>query len=134
MKRTSIVIPLAILLSTIAGCIWDNGEEWRDGPYALGWANDAYALQIQYELGGGGAITRVDEQVFAVGANAQYIVAKQHPHRDRKVVHFFIIDRAKDNHYLDREAVIGPLEPWEYAAKKKELILPEFDTVIKSLE
>jgi len=99
------------------------------------WIDDPKAVTLSYDLGNGGSIPRVTEQVFAVGYDGRYVVAKQHPNRDKKITNYFIINAQKDSKMADnRDVVIGPLNEREFQEKVKELNLPPFTKALESLK
>jgi len=120
----------------LAACsLFDSGTPWEGGPYMLLWIDDPKAVTLSYDLGNGGSIPRVTEQVFAVGYDGRYVVAKQHPNRDKKITNYFIINAQKDSKMADnRDVVIGPLNEREFQEKVKELNLPPFTKALESLK
>jgi len=135
MKLSKILV--AFLLSTlIGGCgLFDSGIEWRSGPYALLWIDTSDNVSLSYDAGSGAWVGRVEPQVFAVGSNDQFIVAKQHPIGNKKRVHYFVVLRGKDSIAADlKKVLIGPLTADEFDRKSKELNLPKFTKVLESLE
>lgn len=120
----------------VSGCsLFDSGIEWRSGPYALMWIDTRDNVSLYYDLGDGVLIGRVDTQVFAVGSNDQFVVAKQHPSGNKSTVNYFVLVRGKDSKTADSSAVvIGPLSALEFERKSKELNLPGFSKVLESLQ
>lgn len=111
----------------IGGCAFDSGEEWRDGPYSVLWIDTFDNRTLNYDVGKGGSVGRVEKTVIAVGSNGEYVVARQQLGTDSSIVRYYIIDRQKDHEYADsQEFVIGPLSEEEYVSKKSLLKLPEF--------
>jgi hypothetical protein len=127
---------LLIVAIFLGGCgLVDSGIEWRGGPYALTWIDDPSRVYLARDEGGGGWTTRVTEQVFAVGWDGRYLVAKQHPKGDRKVVRYFIVDSKKDSaHASPESSVIGPLEEGEFKRQSDARTLPQFTKILASLE
>lgn len=130
-KRFALLTILAL-----AGCgLFDSGSVWQEGPYVLGWIDLPDEVTLSYDLGKGSLVGRIQERVFAVGWDGNYLVAKQHPKGDKSVTHFYILDSRKDNPYARIEdVVIGPLTEDEFYRKKSEMNLPEFSKVLSSLE
>lgn len=92
-------------------------------------------MSVCYELNTGSCIGRIPGTVFAVGADAHYIVAKQHPGNDRTVVQYFILQMDKDNELSSPEAsVVGPLSEAQYNQQARALRLPPFSRAIASLK
>ncbi|TDU66492.1 hypothetical protein EI77_03587 [Prosthecobacter fusiformis] len=126
---------LALLACTsfLTGCGFVH-DEVVTGPYRLVAVDIDADMSLCYSLGND-AIGRVNETVFAVGWNDTYVVAKQHPDNDRKITHYYFIERSKDGPYVDPpECVTGPLTEMEFRQKQQELNLPAFSRTISSLE
>lgn len=99
------------------------------------WIDDPKAVTLSYDLGNGASTPRVDEQVFSVGYDGRYVVAKQHPNRDKRVTNYFIIDVQKDSKMAaNKDVVTGPLNEQEFQKKVKELKLPAFTKTLELLE
>lgn len=120
----------------MSGCgLFDSGVVWKGGPYILGWIDIPENVTVSYDLGNGNSIGRIDECVFSVGWNGEYLVAKQHPGCDKKLTYFYIIDAKKDNSDADlSKVVIGPLSEAQYLVKSGELKLPVFTKTLASLK
>jgi hypothetical protein len=63
---------------------------------------------------------------LAVGYDHQYIVAQQRPHDDPARTNFYYL-------HIVRDEVTGPLTESEFAVKKAELSLPDFNRPIKTI-
>jgi len=124
-----------LLCALLGGCgLFDSGIEWRSGPYALLWIDTSDNVSLSYDAGSGAWVGRVESQVFAVGSNDQYIVAKQHPIENKTKVNYFVVMRGKDSINADlKKVVIGPLTADEFERKSKELNLPKFSKVLEAL-
>src|SRR5688572_19617573 len=60
-------VPLVLFLAA-AGCgLSDSSIEWRGGRYILVWIDDPSSPHLNYDLGGGSSLGRIDEAVFSVG-------------------------------------------------------------------
>ena len=136
MRSSLLLVILALLTSGLVGCgLFDSGVEWRGGPYALMWIDLPDSVFIARDEGKGSWAPKVEQQVFAVGWNGRYLVAKQHPKGDKKVTNYFIVDSQKDSpHASAGSSVIGPLSEAEFANKSQELGLPQFTKVLASLK
>jgi hypothetical protein len=135
-SRGLTLIACSLLLSGCFG-LFDSGIPWRSGPYALTWVDLPDEVMLSYDLGNGGWATLVDSRVFAVGANQQYVVAKQHPHGDKTVTNYFIIEIRAGRPVQDRiskDAVIGPLDEKTFRQKAADLALPSFTKTLESLQ
>jgi len=118
----------------LSGCGLVHDEQIV-GPYRLSAIDIDEQMGVCYEQRSGGCIGRIDETVFAVGADARFVVAKQHPSNDRTVVNYFIIVIANDSELADpSKSVIGPLSEAAYRDKSQSLRLPTFTRTIASLE
>jgi hypothetical protein len=121
-------------LILFSGCGFVHNEKIT-GPYRLIAVDVSSQMSICYELGGGDAIGRINETVFAYGQNERYIVAKQHPNGNIGITNYFYLDMTKDNKYADpSESVSGPLTEKEFDKVAKELNLPDFNRTLKRLE
>ena len=79
-------------------------------------------MTISYEVDDdGNTVGVVDEKVFSVGNNDTYIIAKQHPNRNKNTVNYFIIPIYKEFTYSPEKGVIGPLSLNQFETKLKEL-------------
>ena len=104
-------------------------------PYALMWIDLSEDTFIARDEGKGTWSPRVREQVFAVGWDERYLVAQQHPNRDKKITHYFIVDSKKDSpHAAAEDSVLGPLSETEFKKKAEELSLPQFTKILSALK
>lgn len=105
------------------------------GPYRLSAIDSNQQMSVCYELASGGCIGRIEETVFAVGADARYIVAQQHPSDNRAITNYFILVIANDSELAEpSKSVIGPLSEAAYLAKAQSLRLPAFTRTIEALK
>ncbi len=135
-KKFTSTIAAIMLCAQIVGCsLFDSGIEWRSGPYALLWIDTPDNVSLSYDLGSGSWVGRVEPKVFAVGANDQYIVAKQHPTQNKLIVDYYIVLRGEDSMSADsKKVVLGPLTTEEFDLKSKELNLPQFSKVLEAFQ
>lgn len=112
-------LPLVLVAALLAGCS-DHAILWRDPPYVVHWIDDPQAISLNYDIGEDSTIGRVGAKVVAVGANTDFVVAKQASGG------YFYIDRHRDGMYLQAEAVTGPLSLDEFRLRKEALSLPDF--------
>jgi hypothetical protein len=132
MTGAAAVLLLAGIL--LSGCGFVHDEKII-GPYRLAAVDVDQQMSVCYELASGGCIGRIDETVFAVGADARYIVAQQHPSNDRTVTNYFILVIASDSELADpSKSVIGPLSEAAFRAKAQSLRLPAFTPTVASLK
>ena len=127
---------LAAICLLLGGCgVFDSGTPWKGGHYALIWIDDPKAVTLSYDAGKGAWIGRVEEQVFSVGYDGKYVVAKQHPKRDKKTTNYFIVTVAEDSSTARvKDVVIGPLSELDFQRKAKEMGLPPFTKTLTSLQ
>lgn len=120
----------------LAGCgFFDSGVIWRAGPYVLGWIDLPEEVTLSYDRGNGALVPRIDAQVFAVGWDGRYLVAKQQPGGNREITCFFIIEVGKDGPEAELKSVVsGPLSEVEFGRKSVELGLPPFSKELGSLK
>lgn len=129
--RTLVVVFAGMFLS---GCGLVHNEKII-GPYRLSAIDIDRQMSVCYELASGGCVGRIDETVFAVGADARYIVAKQHPLDDRATTNYFILVIANDSELADpSKSVIGPLSEAAYRDQVQLLGLPAFTRTMASLQ
>lgn len=124
---------LCVALTSSCG-LFDSGIEWRGGPYILLWIDDHKEVVLNYDIGQGSSVERIESRVIAVGWNGRYLVAKQHPKSAPSNTNFFILDSQADQPYADiSKVVVGPMSEEEFHHKRVELSLPEFSKVLDSL-
>ncbi len=99
------------------------------------WIDLPNVVTLSYDLGNGSSTPRVDEQVFSVGYDGRYVVAKQHPGGNKSITNYFIVDARKDSKTaINKDVVTGPLSEQEFQKKAKELNLPAFTKTLESLK
>jgi hypothetical protein len=76
----------------------------------------------------------IDQTVFAVGFNENYIIVKQHPYNNRTITNYYIVPIYKEETLFPEKGILGPLTLEQFNEKKKELKLlkVKFTKVIKS--
>ena len=122
-KRCCFFCICAVLI-LIGGCPFSGRvyEEDLVNGYAV-WAPDVkkQAEIVHKGKGGSGATAVVPHTVFAYGWNDDFIIAKRHPEKDRKVdasiTHWYIIEVASGK-------VHGPLSEGEFGKLRTELKVP----------
>lgn len=123
---------LSVLL--ISGCGFVH-DEHITGPYRLIAVDIDEQMDISYDLGGGSAIGRIEETVFAYGFDKRFIVAKQHPNSDRSITNYFYLDMTKDSKYAEpSDSVTGPLTQKEFEEETMRLSLPKFSRTLAALK
>lgn len=117
---------LLILLSMLASCAWyDKSEHTKIiGNYEIGWndlvRNRCITKPIQKCDGCFDVI--IENYVYAVGHNADFIISKQHPGTDTVSTNYFIID-IKANEKESKAGIYGPLNLNEFYSLSEELKL-----------
>jgi hypothetical protein len=112
------------------GCNDMNNEHVIGGYYlsTVDYVEDG--MSLYYDLDDGNYIGVVNETVFAVGYNEEFIIVKQHPTNypfppDKSTTNYYIIPlKFKVNHFPD-ENKIGPLSEIDFTIKRKELGIPD---------
>jgi hypothetical protein len=74
--RVRATLSFAFLASAVSCGAFDSDILWRGGPYALMWIDLPDMPFVARDEGKGSWTPRVDEQVFAVGWDGRYLVAK----------------------------------------------------------
>ena len=107
-------------------------EEQLDGPYYLTAVDAQDEMDVSYKVDEGAYVGRIPATVFAVGWNANYIVAKCHPAGDSREVEYYYLDRKLDSKYANPEASIhGPLTGYAFSWASRDLGLPEFSKTLE---
>ncbi len=125
----------ALCLIGLSCAIFDSGRPWKDGQYSLLWIDLPDEVTLTYDWGAGHSEPLIPSQVFAVGANANFIVVKQHPHGDKSITNFYAIPRRPSaGKRSPHPPVLGPMSSIEFAKKSVELSLPSFSKTLTALE
>jgi hypothetical protein len=135
MRRLFRIPVLAALALSLFGCNFDSGTPWRSGRYALKWIDTPDDVWLELQDSDGLSQVRVEPRVFAVGADQQWVVAKQHPGGDRTITNFFVVDAGRDTMRAQKSDVVhGPLTEAEFQELARQLHLPAFTKVLASLQ
>ena len=131
-----IVIVASLLTAGPTACsLFDSGTEWENSTYKLAWTDTSDNMSLSRKLPGGNTIGRVDATVYAIGANARYVVVKQHPGGDRSKTLYFIVDVQSDTDHADpKDVVEGPLTESQYRDKAAVVELPQFSKTLAWLQ
>ena len=144
-RAHAVLFAATLLAGLVAGCgphsivdrRWPDAY-WRDGSYVLIAADTETQMDLCFEMSDQ-TFSLIGPTVYAVGADARYVVAKQHPttdgrHFDPAVTNYYVIERpAAPAHRRDLH-VIGPLSNAEFAEFDRAHDLPDFSTRFTSLE
>lgn len=117
MKITYLIF-IALLL---IGC--DSGVLWKDKSYQVLWIDITTNRTLNYDLGDGASITRIQSEIIAVGSNDFYIVAKQ-KEPDTDAVAYYYIEKSSDDKFSNGAS--GPYSEVQFMKLKKKFDLPEF--------
>jgi hypothetical protein len=113
---------------------------WSSGDYELIAIDTKGQMMLAVDLHNGGSIGIVGPTVFALGADDQHIVIKQHPstdhfgHFDQTVTHYFIVTRIPGTAEEKEKGVRGPLSKDEFDRVAVSNSLPPFTKIFKDLE
>ena len=127
--------------SFFAGCdALSPDTYWSGGDYELIAIDTMGQMMLAVDLHNGGSIGIVGPTVFALGADDQHIVVKQHPstdhfgHFDQTVTHYFIVTRVPGTAEEKEKGVRGPLSKDEFDRVAVSNSLPPFTKIFKDLE
>ena len=116
------VIFYLLLVFTISACgLFDSGSKNLTTEYDVGWIDTDCSMKIYR-----GPLGLLEGQIFHVGWNSDFIIAKQHPECDKDETMYFIIN-IKENQsvaYSQTEGVYGPLPESEFRKLYKEMGIP----------
>ena len=98
---------------------------WEDGAYAVYYIDGDIKLGIKID-DKGSFHGRVGSKIIAVGANENYVVAKQLITGSDSVSYFYI-DKKKDNIYLNPDEITeGPYTELQFENLSQKLNFPNF--------
>jgi len=125
----------ALCLLGLSCALFDSGQPWRDGQYMLLWIDKPDEVTLSYDWGSGSSEPLVHNQVFAVGANAKFIVAKQHPRGVKSTTNFYVIPRRPfEGGRTPHPPILGPMTSSEFTKISAEHDLPGFSKTLTALE
>lgn len=108
-----------MLVCALSGCgLFDNGSKNLVGEYDVGWIDTGCSMKIYR-----GSLGLMQGQIYHVGWNNDFIIAKQHPNCDQAVTLYFIIN-IKENQsvaYSQTVGVYGPLVENEFQRLYKKM-------------
>lgn len=132
------IIILATLFFTGCFGLFDSSSDRITGKYILLWIDlpQNQFISEETELNSSSSTGLIEEYVFAVGHDQDYIIAKQHPTSgfengfeiNTRVTNYFIIDMNRKT-LKKGEKIFGPLREVEFNKLRKELKIEniEFD-------
>jgi hypothetical protein len=117
-----------MLVSALASCaLFDKSEHVKIiGDYEVGW-NDLVSnrcLRKSFQNCEGCFEVIIDEYVYAVGYNENFIIAKQQSGLDTTSTNYFIID-IYTNQKSSKTGIYGPLNLNEFESMRKKLGVSE---------
>lgn len=141
MNNLGIVFSLFLLIS-LSGCDEFVHKQKLIDAYYLIAIDESEQMSISSSVNEDNSafVGVIDQTVFAVGYNENFIIAKQYPRQlfqqpDRSITNYYIIDLGK---VLGAKGkVYGPMTKVEFQNKRNSLNLPEtltFNIVFKDLE
>jgi len=136
---------LNLIASGILAAVWLPGcslgfhwDERIDGPYFLVAVDALEEMSVSYREPpntSGSAFGLIEETVFAVGWNADYIVAKRHPENNRRVTeYYYIVRKDAESAVYPGDGVRGPFNEEAYQREAERLGLPPFTREFKKLK
>lgn len=129
MRKRFVIVAIAV----VAGCGFAHDER-IDGPYRLVAIDVNTQMSVCFDLGAN-CIGRIPETVFAVGSNANYVVAARHPSGDRSRTEYYYLIRELDGPTVDPKITVrGPFERGAFEAEGQRLALPGLKREIASLK
>ncbi len=118
---------LAAIFLCLYGCgLFDSGTLWQHDKYELGWIDDGSRVCLDYRISEEGTTTLIPEQVYSVGYDDHYVVAKQHPNENQEITYYYYVIIDDDIYYHQQDYIFGPFTKVEFEKKKNELHLPDF--------
>lgn len=140
-RRSFNFLTLGVILALVACSRLSGDVYWRSGPYVLVAVDTLGQMNLAIDRGDGTSISLVGPTVFAVGANNNYIIVKQHPSEnsfgkfDRSISNYYIVERTDKNSQSNRnERVLGPMSKAQFLRLATRLRLPHFSKTIADLE
>ena len=128
-KYKLLVIFSSLLLVSCFG-LFDSDSDRIIGKYIIIWIDlpQNQTISEEIELNSESSIGLIQEYVFAVGHNEDYIIAKQHPTSgfengfeiNTKITNYFIIDMNRKT-LKKGEKIFGPLKEVEFNKLRKKL-------------
>ena len=99
------------------------------------WIDEPDEVTLSYDWGSGASEPLVQSQVFAVGADAKFIVVKQHPRGVKTTTNFYVIPRRQyEGRRTSHPPILGPMTSSEFNKMSAEIGLPGFSKTLTALE
>mgnify|MGYP000322774759 CR=1 FL=1 len=115
--KFKIILIVTILLTA---CVFDSGGSEIVDDYTISWIDTKCTMTIVR-----GPIGQMEGQIYSIGWNADFIIAKRHPKCDQSITDYFIIDIEKNAVGSEdaRLGVFGPFNEVDFKLKRKEFRL-----------
>jgi len=115
---------LRLAMCVMVGGCSSHRDITIDGPYHLIEGEDDEQMSVCYVVPEG-CIGRIPATVYAVGADASYVVAARHPQANRAITEFYYVIRSSDTPTVDTSAAVrGPFDAQGFEAIRAQLHLP----------
>jgi len=141
MRTQFLVLLIITAVGALAGCdVFSPDTYWSSGDYELIAIDVKGQMTLAVDLHNGHSIDIVGPTVFALGADAHYIVVKQHPAQDafgkfdRGVTNYFVVTRLPGSDEDRRKGVRGPMSKNEFDRLAASIHLPPFNKTFADLE
>jgi len=114
------LILLATLLTT--SCSFFDRSSEIVGDYTFGYIDSRCEMTIFY-----GPIWQMDGQIYAIGWDEDFIIAKRNPDCNKSITDYFIIDIAKNSVGSEDSflGVFGPFTENEFILKREYFGVPQ---------
>jgi len=130
-RAAGLVLVLAFL--GLIGCS-SHRDITIDGPYHLVAGDEEEQMSVCYD-GADGCIGRIPSTVYAVGADATYVVAARHPQANKTITEYYYVVRSADLGTADTSAAVhGPFGSQAFDGVRSELHLPALSYEIPRLK
>ena len=132
---------LIIATSGFAACdALSPDTYWSSGDYELIAIDVKGQMMLAVDLHNSGSIGIVGPTVFALGADDQHIVVKQHPakdnfgHFDRTITNYYLVTRLAGSEQRKEKGVRGPMSKEDFDRLSTSMTLPRFSKRFADLE
>lgn len=138
MRRALFILCFSITLITACN-EWSYDTCWESDGYRLIAIDTASQMSLIFE--GDGGLELVGATIFAVGADTEHIVVKQHPASDlgatsydRSITNYFVVEKRSGGYAARKSGVRGPLTKAEFERLVSALSLPDFSKTYDDLK
>lgn len=121
MKNKISYLVILFLMFLLIGCDGLKSEHITERYYLVA-VDSAEEMTLSYSVDNDNStVGVVSKTVFSVGYNDEYIIVKQHPLNNRKIINYFIVPIYKSINYSPEKGVIGPLSLKQFEENRKDL-------------